>query len=128
VSNKDGLIWAEVPMELFRQVPPKREPLTHINFFQPESLRVILERAGFAVERSDLCWHYTKGQLACRAIGRRSLPNEVEPLPSGPSFSRAVLRGDPRPLLGTVRAEPLRSAQVSLAWAKRAFSPWFPKS
>lgn len=114
-----GMLFVEVPMELFRQVPPRHEPLTHINFFQPESLRVVMERAGLSVERSKLGWHYTKAQLVCRALGRRASLGRTATSPEGAALSRALLRGDPAPLLRAVAAEPRRSAEVGLSWLER---------
>lgn len=118
VTALRGVLWVEVPMELFRQVPPKTEPLTHINFFQPESLRVVMARAGFDVKRCDVRWHITKRQLVVRALGTKGSASDVTPSKGGPLFSRAAMRGDARELFGTVAADTRRTAQVSLGWLK----------
>jgi hypothetical protein len=38
-----------VPMEIWRRPPLLPAPVTHVNFFTAESLRCLLERAGFRV-------------------------------------------------------------------------------
>jgi SAM-dependent methyltransferase len=43
-----GVLFAEVPAELWRRVPIDRDPVTHVNFFTTGSLRALLERSGFA--------------------------------------------------------------------------------
>lgn len=49
-----GVIYVEVPLEIWSRPPPKTEPVTHVNFFVPGSLRRLLENAGFAVVRCGL--------------------------------------------------------------------------
>lgn len=41
-----GLIYVEVPMEIWRKAPLYEEPVTHVNFFTVESLRALLDLAG----------------------------------------------------------------------------------
>lgn len=57
---KDGVIFAEVPIQLFGQLKPATDPVTHINFFQEESLKIMFEIAGYntVVSRriSHLSW------------------------------------------------------------------------
>jgi SAM-dependent methyltransferase len=45
--SSNGVMYVEVPMELWRNLPAKEEPVTHINFFTSGSLRSLFERAGF---------------------------------------------------------------------------------
>jgi len=41
-----GVLYVEVPMEIWRRPPIHEEPVTHVNFFTLESLRFGLENAG----------------------------------------------------------------------------------
>jgi SAM-dependent methyltransferase len=41
-----GVIYIEVPMEIWRKPPLHDEPVTHVNFFTVESLRYLMARAG----------------------------------------------------------------------------------
>ena len=50
----DGVIYVEVPVEIGQAMPAGVEPVTHINFFIPESLRGLLDRAGYEVVSCDL--------------------------------------------------------------------------
>lgn len=45
--SESGLIYVEVPMEIWRRAPLHEEPVTHVNFFTVESVRVLLSRASF---------------------------------------------------------------------------------
>lgn len=47
----DGLLYVEVPLECWGRVPHMNEPVTHINFFDPESLATCLQRSGYRVRR-----------------------------------------------------------------------------
>lgn len=42
-----GVLYVEVPFEVWREPPLPREPVTHVNFFTPDSLRYLMERCGF---------------------------------------------------------------------------------
>jgi SAM-dependent methyltransferase len=50
----DGAIYVEVPVEMVKKMPAPSEPVTHCNFFIPESLSTLLERAGFRVLKCRL--------------------------------------------------------------------------
>lgn len=71
----DGILFAEVPLEICGRVPAPKEPVTHINYFSEESLRASLEFAGYEVRR---CWtatprHQNGGfRLAVRALAQPS--------------------------------------------------------
>lgn len=41
-----GAIYVEVPVEVVKRMPAGIEPVTHCNFFIPESLAALMERAG----------------------------------------------------------------------------------
>lgn len=50
----DGVIYVEVPVEVRRAMPAGKEPVTHVNFFIPESLKGLMQRAGYRVATCDL--------------------------------------------------------------------------
>lgn len=43
-----GMLYCEVPMELWRRLPQLDEPVTHINFFTPGSLTSAMRIAGYS--------------------------------------------------------------------------------
>jgi ubiquinone/menaquinone biosynthesis C-methylase UbiE len=44
--KKNGLVYGEVPIELDETVKPNPDPVTHLNYFQQESFRIMFELAG----------------------------------------------------------------------------------
>lgn len=69
--SKDGILYIEVPMELWRRIPLDKEPLTHINFFTVQSLRFLMERASLRMISCRMgAYLHTSGskQTAVRAI------------------------------------------------------------
>lgn len=76
----DGVMYVEVPMEVYRELPIKSDPVTHVNFFTPESLRTLLSTSGFGVRRSRLAYypHPNRGwKLAVGAIATADRPAEA---------------------------------------------------
>jgi SAM-dependent methyltransferase len=70
----DHHLFIEVPMEIWRKPPVQSEPVTHINFFVPGSLRHCMQRAGLMVNYSRLGAYLNQsGQVfpAIHAVGRR---------------------------------------------------------
>lgn len=70
-----GVIYVEVPLEVWGSPPPRTEPVTHINFFVPGSLRRLLENAGFGAIRcvlgnTRIC---NRRERVIRAIARPGL-------------------------------------------------------
>ena len=49
-----GWMYVEVPMEIWRRLLPHDEPVTHINFFTPASLRNLLAIVGLEVKHADI--------------------------------------------------------------------------
>lgn len=47
--GENGFIYVEVPLEIWDCVPLPVEPVNHINFFSPQSLRVLLQLSGLEV-------------------------------------------------------------------------------
>ncbi len=50
----EGVLYVEVPMEIWGAAPLQSEPVTHINFFTVASLQYLLERAGFCMLKCDM--------------------------------------------------------------------------
>lgn len=44
-----GIFYVEVPLEIWKRAPLPSEPVTHVNYFTVDSLRILLERAGYRV-------------------------------------------------------------------------------
>jgi len=45
----DGVLIAEVPLEVWAGIPIEADPVTHINFFTPDSFRALFLCSGFSV-------------------------------------------------------------------------------
>jgi SAM-dependent methyltransferase len=94
----DGVIYVEVPMEVWSKAPLHNEPVTHVNFFTPVSCRHLVARAKLQTLscRLGAYLHPTGASyLAVRAVGR--LGSVATRLPSGASETAALL--SPGPLL-----------------------------
>ena len=79
--TENGFIFIEVPMEMMWQLPMQKEPVTHINFFTPNSLYNLLTLAGFEVLdcRLDSCFHPSGiFNFGIRAIARNVENQEGE--------------------------------------------------
>jgi hypothetical protein len=48
--KQDGTIYVEVPVEIWKRPPFQTEPVTHLNFFTPSSLRNLVARTGLYVD------------------------------------------------------------------------------
>lgn len=72
--DENGILYVEVPMEIWGGAPLQEEPVTHVNFFTPASLRHLLLRAGLHVPRVRLgAYLHPSGRqlLAVRAVALR---------------------------------------------------------
>lgn len=72
--NPDGYLFVEVPMEIIGRLPLQKEPVTHINFFSPNSLANLLAQSGFHLIdcRLDSCLHSSGNRnFGIRAIGQK---------------------------------------------------------
>lgn len=67
--SKRGVLFVEVPMEIWKRAPLHVEPVTHVNFFQAHSMRRLLQGAGL---RSVACRleGYGPGELGDRLVVR----------------------------------------------------------
>lgn len=52
--KKNGLLYVEVPMEVWGRAPLQSEPVTHLNFFTRSSLIFLLQAAGLEVLNCQL--------------------------------------------------------------------------
>jgi hypothetical protein len=95
---EDGMLYIEVPMEIWRRAPLQEEPVTHVNFFTPGSLRYKLWRAGLAVPVVRLgSYLHPSGRslLAVRAIAQHG-QSSANPTPPGDMEARRFLNPGPR--------------------------------
>lgn len=73
--KNDGILYVEVPLEIWKSPPLPDEPVTHINYFTSNSLTALLERAGYsAVHCTEGIYITEDGAtgLAIRAIAKPS--------------------------------------------------------
>jgi 2-polyprenyl-3-methyl-5-hydroxy-6-metoxy-1,4-benzoquinol methylase len=94
----DGVIYVEVPMEVWSKAPLHNEPVTHVNFFTPVSCRHLVARAKLQTLSCRLGAHlHSTGasKLVVRTVGR--LGPVATWLPSGARETAALL--SPGPLL-----------------------------
>lgn len=72
---REGILYIEVPLEIWKKAPLPVEPVTHINYFTVDSLRILLERAGFGVlscEDGTYINENGKHGLAIRAYAKQA--------------------------------------------------------
>jgi SAM-dependent methyltransferase len=118
--TSSGHLLVEVPMELLGRVPPRREPLTHINFFHTESLRALAMRAGLLPVSCYFAWHYNQKQIVVRAVLRNGGAAALELDGRGDRMTQALVEGDVRPLADLVRDEPRRTLKAALFHTARS--------
>lgn len=89
----DGVMYVEVPYEVFGRLPARHEPVTHVNFFTPESLAALLESAGLEVISSKLTMYpHPSGNwaVAVGALARRRRQDEAPNYPGPAPLRRAL--------------------------------------
>jgi SAM-dependent methyltransferase len=95
---EDGLLFVEVPFELWRKKDPKpREPVTHINWFSVRSVRRVLEQSRFDV--FDLYYSSFRGYNGKKALAVRALARKIE----NPATAGNPLRGKELELLRKIQ-------------------------
>jgi SAM-dependent methyltransferase len=70
--SEQGFLFVEVPMEIWKSAPIPSEPVTHINWFTPNSLSNLIRLTGLQAISCELSssLHPTGGTLPCiRAVG-----------------------------------------------------------
>lgn len=94
---QDGILFVEVPFEIWGRPPLPEEPVTHINFFTRSSLQFALAVAGLEVLECRLAasLHPTNTRFASiQAVARRSR-HAVKPVPPGTREAELFLSNDP---------------------------------
>jgi SAM-dependent methyltransferase len=90
-----GILYAEVPMEIWRRPPLPKEPVTHINFFTPASMSFLMRRAGLKVRSCRLAAYPDPNGstgLAIICIAERNGPIRLYTPPDGLSETQRFLR------------------------------------
>jgi SAM-dependent methyltransferase len=91
---QNGVLYVEVPFEIWRDIPIHLDPVTHVNFFTRDSLATILELSGFRVlglhyRLAPYGEHYKRVTIALATPGdirnaRVRPPRALELLSPGP--------------------------------------------
>lgn len=92
-----GVLFVEVPLEIWGRPPLLPEPVTHINFFTRSSLRYLIEMAGLQVIdcRLSSSLHPTRRRRpAVRAVARHAQAN-FTPQPPGTQEADRFLAANP---------------------------------
>jgi hypothetical protein len=88
-----GVIYVEVPVEVLRRLPAGAEPVTHCNFFVPESLAALLERAGCRIISNGLnSYPHPKGGWRLCAGAIATLGGAAKPASPGFAAIRRYLQ------------------------------------
>lgn len=90
----DGVLYVEVPLEMYGQAKLPADPVMHVNFFTPENMAYLLERAGFAplfcrlggVDAGTFC------RLAVRSVARIADKPRTPDYSKGPAATRRYLK------------------------------------
>ena len=108
-------------MQLWRRVPPHGEPVTHVNFFAPDSLAYLLAASGYEILSCRVRWHYTRtAALAVRAIARRADRPVLPRLEGAAAYSIAMMKASPAAALRVFAVGPGRAARaVASVWSRR---------
>ncbi len=80
--NEGGWMYVEVPLDVWKYVPLRNEPVTHINFFTPNSLINLLSVSGLLVQKCELAsYMYQSGRalVGVRALVKK--PDSPDILP-----------------------------------------------
>jgi hypothetical protein len=73
--KETGALLVQVPMEIWRRAPLHEVPVTHVNFFVPESLTRCFNEAGLSVSYSKLAAdrHNNRYITAVHTLGKRAV-------------------------------------------------------
>ena len=93
--DQNGVIYIEVPLEVWKKCPPKMDPVTHINFFTKQSMSSLIQQAGLQIV---LCKYETftrpngKVGMAVKALAKpKHTTSEEETVFSGIDHTRKLL-------------------------------------
>lgn len=90
----DGVLYVEVPMEIWGKPPLQEEPVTHVNFFNRTSLRHLLRSTGLGPVDVRLgAYQHPNGRklLAVRSVAGSKL-NDTPPLVPGCGETERLLQ------------------------------------
>lgn len=65
ILAKGGVVFAEVPLEVWAGIPIEKEPVTHVNFFTHDTFQLMFELAGFSIHE-------------CKVQERTIMPSTIE--------------------------------------------------
>ena len=95
--ENNGIIYIELPMEIWGAAPLHKEPVTHVNFFTPAATKRLLERAGISPLFCKLggCPHPSgKTSFCIRAVGKRGRPTGLTRSTEAVSEAEKLLNPD----------------------------------
>ena len=121
---QSGVLYCEVPMEIWRAAPLQDEPVTHVNFFTVDSLRYLLERAGYAVPTCRMTgYHHPSGGRATVITALAILGRDRHGYPprSAAANTRRLLQPDLRMFARMLWIRPdllIRFVRRRVAWTK----------
>jgi SAM-dependent methyltransferase len=112
----DGIVFSEVPVEIWNGIPIERDPVTHVNFFTAASLRELHARNGFAVlDSRELLGSYGEFRKEVAVVIAR---------PAGEGARRGGAPGGDSLAETMKRIAPSHAQRVRHAWRlRRAVSP-----
>lgn len=98
--KETGTLYVEVPLEIWKRPPLPVEPVTHINYFTPASIRLLLERAGFAVLSCAEGLYLTEQGGIGKAIRAFARPDDAtaRSAPAEPGMTQTMRYLAPSPL------------------------------
>lgn len=91
LRNK-GLVYAEVPVELFGATRPKADPVTHINYFQKDSFCILFESVGFVPiisRQRSTTYHGRRSSIVAQILARKG-PCQGKNISYGNSFEKTM--------------------------------------
>lgn len=90
LRNK-GLVYAEVPVELFGATRPKADPVTHINYFQKDSFCILFESVGFVpiISRQRSTTYHGRRSIVAQILARKG-PCQGKNISYGNSFEKTI--------------------------------------
>ncbi len=119
--REGGMLYGEVPIDLWGGIDIRHDPVTHVNFFTPDSFELLFEREGLRiVEGRQVGGSYGGGKVhAAFVLAEKHGEGLPEALPRGPGQALRMLH--PTLLMRIARAWRLRKVP-GLAGALRRFA------
>jgi SAM-dependent methyltransferase len=76
--SEKGVLYIEVPVEVWKGIPIQKAPVTHVNFFTKESLEVALSVAGFRTDqiKYDYSPYDNRYKRVAWAVASKGKPND----------------------------------------------------